>query len=474
MLHELGHFLTARLFGVQIDEFSIGMGPKILSRRSKKTGILYALRLFPIGGYVAMEGENGDDSPAEGKSASTGKPHGEKSSPESAQAPALAAPDEMSPAGAAPDEMSPPEGGAGEEVASPEGAVEDHPETSAASEAAPSPEASAPVEVLPDTPARALAPSPAGSPGEEAPSPAGSPGGRDLSRGIPGLGGAAQGAALRNGVPFYEKPVWQRMIITAAGGVMNLLLGAVLILLYVALTSTYGGTTVAEVPPESSLAAAGVNVGDTIVKVDGSRVYSANDLVYEVFALDAGEPTTLVVEREGGGREEVEGVVFPTEELDGRDYCTVDFKVYRLQKTPLTTIKMALAQMRFSVKSVWESLLGLLTGKYGLSDLSGPVGVTSAIGDAAKEDLSAAQSGGGSNHQLLYLCGLITVNLGIFNLLPIPALDGGRLFFQFIELIFRRPVPARFETMIHAVGILLLLLLMVLVTYKDIVKLFTG
>lgn len=127
--------------------------------------------------------------------------------------------------------------------------------------------------------------------------------------------------------------------------------------------------------------------------------------------------------------------------------------------------------MRFSVKSVWESLTGLLTGKYGMSDLSGPVGVTSAIGDAAKEDFS---SGGESNHQLLYLCALITVNLGIFNLLPVPALDGGRLFFQLIELIFRRPVPAKLESLVHFIGILLLLLLMLLITYKDIVRLFGG
>lgn len=205
--------------------------------------------------------------------------------------------------------------------------------------------------------------------------------------------------------------------------------------------------------------------------MDGSRVYSANDLVYEVFSLTPDEGAALLIEKEDGSRKTVEGVLFPTEEYEGRRCCTVDFKVYRIEKTFLTTCKMAYSQMRFSVKSVWESLTGLLTGKYGMSDLSGPVGVTSAIGDAAKEDFS---SGGESNHQLLYLCALITVNLGIFNLLPVPALDGGRLFFQLIELIFRRPVPAKLESLVHFIGILLLLLLMLLITYKDIVRLFGG
>lgn len=148
----------------------------------------------------------------------------------------------------------------------------------------------------------------------------------------------------------------------------------------------------------------------------------------------------------------------------------MDFKVYRIEKTFLTTCKMAYSQMRFSVKSVWESLTGLLTGKYGMSDLSGPVGVTSAIATLRRRTFLGRES----NHQLLYLCALITVNLGIFNLLPVPALDGGRLFFQLIELIFRRPVPAKLESLVHFIGILLLLLLMLLITYKDIVRLFGG
>lgn len=363
------------------------MGPKILSRRSKKTGILYSLRCLPIGGYVAMEGENGAEEPSRTSAGSKG---GEGGSDRSRSA---------------------------------DGEAAD-----------------------------------------------GSAAGTDVTPGLPSFG-AAEKAPVRNGVPFYTKPVWQRMIITAAGALMNLLLGALLMTLLVILTPAFGGTQIAEIPAGSALEKSGLEVGDTILKVDGSRVYSANDLVYEVFSLTPDEGAALLIEKEDGSRKTVEGVLFPTEEYEGRRCCTVDFKVYRIEKTFLTTCKMAYSQMRFSVKSVWESLTGLLTGKYGMSDLSGPVGVTSAIGDAAKEDFS---SGGESNHQLLYLCALITVNLGIFNLLPVPALDGGRLFFQLIELIFRRPVPAKLESLVHFIGILLLLLLMLLITYKDIVRLFGG
>ena len=113
---------------------------------------------------------------------------------------------------------------------------------------------------------------------------------------------------------------------------------------------------------------------------------------------------------------------------------------------------------------VWFSLVDLISGKFGLNAVSGPVGVTTAIGNAAKQGLT----------NIWPIMALITINLGIFNLLPIPALDGGRLLFILFEMIFRKPVPKKFEGIVHTVGFVLLFGFMIVVTFKDILKLITG
>ena len=111
---------------------------------------------------------------------------------------------------------------------------------------------------------------------------------------------------------------------------------------------------------------------------------------------------------------------------------------------------------------VWISLGDLITGKVGFDQLSGPVGVGEAIGQAVSISWT----------NLFILIAFLTINVGIFNLLPIPALDGGRLVFILIEAIFRKPVPAKYEGVIHAVGLILLFGLMIVITLKDIIGLF--
>jgi regulator of sigma E protease len=102
----------------------------------------------------------------------------------------------------------------------------------------------------------------------------------------------------------------------------------------------------------------------------------------------------------------------------------------------------------------------MIKGRYRVSDISGPVQVTATLGEAAKTGV----------FDMLPLIALITINLGIFNLLPIPALDGGRLVFILIEMIFRKPVPKKYEGWVHAVGLVLLMLLMVVISFSDIMN----
>ena len=112
---------------------------------------------------------------------------------------------------------------------------------------------------------------------------------------------------------------------------------------------------------------------------------------------------------------------------------------------------------------IWDSLYDLISGRYGIEAVSGPVGVTGAITDAAKTGA----------YSLFYIVVVISMNLGIFNLLPIPALDGGTLLFTLIEMIFRRPIPKKIENGLKIAGFALLMLLVIFVTFKDIFGLFT-
>ena len=140
----------------------------------------------------------------------------------------------------------------------------------------------------------------------------------------------------------------------------------------------------------------------------------------------------------------------------------IDFYLDTEEKTFSTFISQSFTRTISYGRVVWFSLIDLLTGKYGISAISGPVGVTAVIGEAAKMGLS----------DLLPIIALITINLGIFNLLPVPALDGGRAFFILIELIIRRKIPQKFEAAVHATGLILLLGLIAVITVKDILGFF--
>ncbi len=325
LLHELGHYTAARIFSVPINEFSLGMGPKLFSWRSKKTLTQYSVKLFPIGGYVSMVGE---------------------------------------------DESS----------YDPDG--------------------------------------------------------------------------------FSNKPVWQRMIITAAGAFMNLVTGFILMAVVVAMSQGLGSTTVHSFADGALTEQSGLMVGDTIIKIGGDRVNVAGDLSYEIMH-DATEPIDLVVIR-NGEKIKLSDVVFPTEISEGIEFGAADFSTVRESKNFVNVARHTFFRSVSVVKMVWESLIDLVTGRYGIEHVSGPVGVTSAVSDAA-------QNGFGS---FLFLTVAITMNLGVFNLLPLPALDGGRLLFQIVELIRRKPLKPEIEGYIHFAGIVLLLLFMIVITFKDIIGLF--
>ena len=340
-IHEFGHYISARIFNVTIEEFSIGMGPRIVSWVSKKTNIRYSIALLPIGGFVMMPGENGEDT--------------------------------------------------------------DNKEDPYAND--------------PNT--------------------------------------------------FGKKPVWQRFIITAAGATVNIVAGF-LAMFIITLSINFGGTVVGVFYEDSELQEYygeeikvtsrdhGLQVNDKILKVDGKRVRILDEVSYEIMRK-GNEPIDIVVERDG----EIitlEDVVFPTAVEQEQTFGVMDFKIYRVEKNFANVMKYTFVKGALIVRMVWESLIDLITGRYSFAAVSGPIGISSAIGDAAKAGFIS----------LLNMVVLISINLGVMNLIPFPALDGGRLLTQIIEMVTRKRLPAKVEGIINAAGFAILMTFMLVVMVKDI------
>ncbi len=257
---------------------------------------------------------------------------------------------------------------------------------------------------------------------------------------------------------FSNKRPWQRFIIVAAGAAMNIILGFILCLGLV-IFGSIGSTVVHSFVP-GAVSNAWLSEGDEIIEINGSRVHTFDDLKYEIMH-DGSRPMDIVVIR-GGEKLTLSGVEFPTLEEGGAVYGMRDFYLYTASKDFGSVLKHTWYMAISTVKMIWESLLDLVTGRVGLDAVSGPVGVTEAIGTVAKRGA----------YDLFYMISVLTMNLGVFNLLPLPALDGGRLVFILFEMVFRRKVPPRFEGLVHTVGITLLFALMIFVTFKDLARIF--
>lgn len=332
--HELGHLTLAKLCGVKVNEFSLGMGPKILSRKKGETA--YSWRLLPIGGFVSMEGED------------------EKSDDERA---------------------------------------------------------------------------------------------------------------------FNNKPCWQRIIIVAAGAIINILLGLIIIAVVLSVNNDeLSGTNVVNYfnVTESSQSQqvtrkeeyGGLKSGDKIKKIDGKNVFYYEDIYYLASRdIDGDGKFSATVVRDG-------------EKITVDDISTDilgNMIIVGVKTTPGTIIKDTFKESVCICRMVYLSLFDMAAGKYSIKDISGPIGVVDYVSQTAE-----ASSQAKDYTALFKMMALITINIGILNLLPIPALDGGRLFFLLIELVRRKPINQRYESIIHAVGMAVLLLFVAAISFKDIWVLVTG
>ncbi|MGN0536566.1 MAG: M50 family metallopeptidase [Acutalibacteraceae bacterium] len=333
-IHEFGHFITAKKSGVKVNEFALGMGPKLIKFQKGET--LYSLRLFPIGGFCAMEGEDEDS---------------------------------------------------------------------------------------------------------------------DDKR------------------AFNNAKVWKRMIIVVAGVVMNILLGFVLMFIYLLPSTNFVSSKIA-VFADSAVSSEYLQVGDEIKSINGFSIHTGQDLNF-AFAMANPDGMNMVVIR-NGEKINLDGVKFAkTTSSDGKTAIRLDFKVYPIEKNFGTLLEQSFWGVVSTVKIVWASLIGLIQGKFGFNEIAGPIGMTSAISQVTAAGLESSGFGQAVLN-LVYVMMMITVNLGVMNLLPLPALDGGRLVFLIIEAIRRKPISRKYEGYIHAIGLVVLLLFMAVVSFSDILRLFTG
>ncbi len=261
---------------------------------------------------------------------------------------------------------------------------------------------------------------------------------------------------------FCNKAPWRRFIIVVMGALFNLALGLIIVAVILAPAKAFTSTVVAEFKENAMSEQTGLMVDDKILEVDGRKIFTTYDLSYAFTNVDDGK-LDITVKRDGK-EQLLKDVTFDSVEEDGISYLTVDFSVYGIKKTVGSYIKETVKTAISYCAVIWRSLIDLLSGKYGISTVSGPVGVTVAISNAAKQSLT----------NLLPIMALITINLGIFNLLPVPALDGGRLLFILFEMIARKPVPQKYESIVHAVGFIILIGFMIIIAAKDIVSLIIG
>ena len=315
MVHELGHFFAAKLTGVQVNELSLGMGPKLFEHQGKET--LYTLRLLPIGGFCAMEGE---------------------------------------------DEES------------------------------------------------------------------------------------------ENERAFNNKPAWSRALVIVAGALMNVLL-AVLILSAIAGYTGIASTELVDVTEGKPAYQAGIRPGDEILEVNGEKVnffVEARNLI-----MQSEDTVELVVRREN---QKVYASIPVQLSEDGYPIIGIEAKV---TKNPLTAIHYGTVATVDMGKSMIGFIGQLFTGKSSVNELTGPVGIVSAIGQQAQYGFIYVAN----------LAALISLNLGIMNMLPLPALDGGRLLFIVINAITGKAVSEEMEGKIHFVGLMLLFALMAYVLFQDVGRL---
>lgn len=268
---------------------------------------------------------------------------------------------------------------------------------------------------------------------------------------------------------FCNKKPWQRIFVLVAGAFMNFLLGFVIFILIFSFTGSISSNKIGNIMQDSAFEKAGLVVGDEIIRMQGdnytSRIRTYDDVSYFLDKNGSGA-VEFTFKRDG---EEFKKVIVPeyNEEYKTKMY---GFGPLTEKVTFSNIFSASYRRSLFVIKIVIGSFADIFSGNISFSNLSGPVGIVNEIGNAAQEGMALGFIYSLMN--VLSFAALISINLGVVNLLPLPALDGGRILFIIIELIIRRPIPKDKEGFLHFIGFMLLILLMIAVTFFDVQRLF--
>jgi len=265
---------------------------------------------------------------------------------------------------------------------------------------------------------------------------------------------------------FASKSVWARISVIAAGPVFNFIL-AFLLSLFIIGSIGVDKPVVLGVSEGYPAAEAGIAEGDTILKINGSRIRLSREVTNYV-TFHQGQEATIQYEHDG---EVKEATLEPVQNEDGRYIFGVSVNAnYREKANALEILGYSAYEVKYWIQTTVSSLGMLLKGQVGINDMSGPVGVVSIIGETYES--SAADGGFYVWLNMMNIAILLTANLGVMNLLPLPALDGGRLVFLILEAIRGKRINPEKEGMVHFIGLMALMLLMVIVMFNDVRKLF--
>lgn len=269
---------------------------------------------------------------------------------------------------------------------------------------------------------------------------------------------------------FCRQPAWKRLLVLVMGGVMNIVFGLVLMAVLLAPQEAFASTTISKFTEHSPMQAAGLLPGDRFVSIDGYNIHTDMDISVALSLADP-DHVDLVVDR-GGQTLSFPDLRLLSQTVDGRKMVQMDFYVYPIERTPGALLQKTFANTYSVERMVILTLKGLLTGQFGLNDVAGPVGMAQAITQSASAGLQSGFGDAVSN--IVNAIMIITVNLGIANLLPIPALDGGKILFLLIELIRRKPLRYKTQTVVETGFMAALIGFMVIVTISDVLRLATG
>ncbi len=332
LVHEFGHFIFAKMFGIYVYEFSIGMGPKILSKKGKKGETYYSIRAIPLGGYVSLAGEGSD----EDKKVS-------------------------------PDRL------------------------------------------------------------------------------------------------LQSKPAWQRFLVMFFGAGNNFILALILLFsIGIFFGSVDQSPYISAVSPDYPAYEAGLQANDKVLKINNHKISSIDDISLYITLANKDKPIEFVVEKQNGNVETYQVKTKKIKTEEGNTYVVGITMEGKQQKGFVASIKYCFSKMKSIFKQMFVVIGNLITGGLSINSLSGPVGIYNIVDQQAKTGLA----------NMLYLIAYLSINVGVINLIPLPAFDGGRILFLIIEKLKGSPVKASTENLIHNIGFILLLALMIYVTIHDIITIF--